>query len=1004
MPTLQHPSCPRIVDRALHPLRQWLTAMMVAATSLSTPHAVTVGSATAALAGALSLAAAPATAQPAPPGLPTGVTRGPSVEGITEYRLANGLQVLLFPDESSANFMANITYRVGSRHENYGERGMAHLLEHLMFRRTKNIPNISKALAERGAWSNGTTWLDRTNYFGTFSASEDNLRWVIAMEAERMVDAQITRAELDPEMSVVRNEFEQGENNPVRVLMQRVASTAYLWHNYGNSTIGARSDIENVPIERLEAFYRTYYQPDNATLLLAGRFDESLALELIAKHFGVVPAPTRALPRTYTVEPVQDGERQVVLRRTGDVQAVIAAYHIPAGPHPDSAAIDLLTELLRTPPAGRLFRALVEPKRAVSVFGFEQSLREPGLALYGAQLTLGQSIDGARDTLTSTLEGLAKAPVTEAEVERARTALLRQYDEIMTNPPALGRALSESIATGDWRLFFLHRDRLRQATAADVNRVAAAYFKPANRTLGLFIPDPKPDRAEIPPAPDVAGLLRDYKGDAALAAGETFDPSPANIEKRTLRRALPVGLDLVMLPRRTRGETVNFQLTLRFGDEQSVSGRGMQASFAAALLMRGTQSRDRQQIQDAFNQLRAQVSVSGGPTSVSVTGQTVRSRLPEVLALVAEILRRPSFPSQDLEEMRVESLASIDRQRQDPSALGSLAFNRHFNIHPPGDIRHVATLDEQAAQVRAVTLDGVRAFHRDFYGASKGEFAAVGDFDEAEMTALMGRLFDDWNSPRPYRRVPTVHAEVAPARIVIETPDRANAYFRIGMNLALRVDDPDYPALVLGEQMLGGGFLSSRLAQRVRHDEGLSYSVWARIIAGSLDASGAFVAGAMFAPENAARLEAAVREELQRALDSGFTDKEVESARSGYLQSVRVARSSDARLAATLATNQFVGRTYAFQAALDAKVAATTPQQVLDALRRQLDLSKLTTVIAGDFAGAAKRPQSLRTAPGGARAPGTPAGSVKVPAPGTPAGGVAAPGARPAAAKTVPGR
>jgi len=917
------------------------------------------------LAAAAAFASTPVGAQPALPKLPPGVTRGPSVEGITEYRLANGLQVLLFPDESSANFMANITYMVGSRHENYGERGMAHLLEHLMFRRTKNIPNISKALAERGAWSNGTTWLDRTNYFGTFSASEENLRWVIAMEADRMVNAQITRAELDPEMSVVRNEFEQGENNPVRVLMQRVTSTAYLWHNYGNSTIGARSDIENVPIERLEAFYRMYYQPDNAALLLAGRFDETLALELIAKYFGAIPAPTRVLPRTYTVEPVQDGERQVVLRRTGDVQAVIAAYHIPAGPHPDSAPIDLLSEILRTPPAGRLFRALVEPKRAVSVFGFDQSLREPGIAMYGAQLTLDQPIDVARDTLTATLEGLAKAPITEAEVERARTAMLRQYDEIMTNPPALGRAMSDSIATGDWRLFFLHRDRLRKVTAADVNRVAAAYFKPSNRTLGLFIPDPKPDRAQIPPTPDVAELLRDFKGDTALAAGETFDPAPANIEKRTLRRKLPVGLDLVLLPRRTRGETVNFQLTLRFGDEKAVFDRGMQASFTAAMLMRGTVARDRQQIQDAFNKLRAQVSVTGGPTSVSVTGQTVKSELPAVLALVAEVLRRPSFPARDLEEMRAESIASIDRQRQDPSALGSLAFNRHFNIHPPGDIRHVATLDEQMAQVRAVTLDGVRAFHREFYGAAKGEFAAVGDFHDGELATLMGKLFNDWNSPRPYERVPTVHADVPPTRIVIETPDRANAYFRIGMNLALRVDDPDYPALLLGEQMLGGGFLSSRLAQRVRHDEGLSYSVWARIVAGSLDVSGAFIAGAMFAPENAARLEAAVREELQRALEGGFTDKEVESAKSGYLQSVRVARSSDARLAAALATNQFLGRTYAFQEALDAKVAATTPQQVLDALRRRLDLSKLTTVIAGDFAGAAKRPHSLRTAPGG---------------------------------------
>jgi zinc protease len=263
---------------------------------------------------------------------------------------------------------------------------------------------------------------------------------------------------------------------------------------------------------------------------------------------------------------------------------------------------------------------------------------------------------------------------------------------------------------------------------------------------------------------------------------------------------------------------------------------------------------------------------------------------------------------------------------------------------------------------------------------SNSEFALVGDFDSAALQAQIGQLFNDWKSPRPWQRVPNVHADVPPARIIIETPDRANASFRMGMNLSLRVDDPDYPALVLGEQMLGGGFLSSRLATRVRHEEGLSYSIWAQIAAGSLDDSGAFIAGAIFAPENAARLEAAVREELQRALEGGFTEQEVASAKSGYLQSVRVARSSDARLAAALASNQFLGRTYAFQEALDAKVAATTPQQVLDALRRRLDLSKLTLVMAGDFAGAAKRPASLRTQPGSSTSAVAPAAAPK-PAP-----------------------
>ncbi|MFN7793166.1 MAG: M16 family metallopeptidase, partial [Cyclobacteriaceae bacterium] len=223
-----------------------------------------------------------------------------SVEGITEYRLANGLKVLLFPDPSKQTITVNITYMVGSKHENYGETGMAHLLEHLVFKGTPNHPDIPKELTEHGCRPNGTTWVDRTNYYETFNATEENLKWAIDLEADRMVNSYIAKKDLDSEMTVVRNEFESGENSPFRVLMERVMSTAFLWHNYGKSTIGARADVENVPIEKLQAFYKKYYQPDNAVLLVAGKFDEAKTLDLIVQKFGRVPKPERQISQTYT--------------------------------------------------------------------------------------------------------------------------------------------------------------------------------------------------------------------------------------------------------------------------------------------------------------------------------------------------------------------------------------------------------------------------------------------------------------------------------------------------------------------------------------------------------------------------------------------------------------------------------------------------------------------------------------------------------------------------------
>src|SRR5437762_1553630 len=276
-------------------------------------------------------------AQPAGAGLPAGVARVTSVEGVTEYRLPNGLKILLIPDRSIDTVTVNVTYLVGSRHEGYGETGMAHLLEHLMFRGTRRFANIKADFQERGARYNGSTSYDRTNYYETFPSSEKTLAHVLDVEADRMVNASIARRDLDAEMTVVRNEFESGENSAFGVLRERMAASAYLWHKYGKAIIGARSDIENVPIERLRAFYRHYYQPDNAVLLMSGKLEEPAALRLAQKHFGKIPRPSRTLRATYTVEPTQDGERAVTLRRAGDVQIVSALYHMPPGTHPEYA-------------------------------------------------------------------------------------------------------------------------------------------------------------------------------------------------------------------------------------------------------------------------------------------------------------------------------------------------------------------------------------------------------------------------------------------------------------------------------------------------------------------------------------------------------------------------------------------------------------------------------------------------------------------------------------------
>lgn len=895
--------------------------------------------------------------------VPKGMKKITSVEGITEYQMDNGLKVLLFPDASKPTATVNITYLVGSRHEGYGETGMAHLLEHMVFKGTPRHPNIPQELSEHGARPNGTTSYDRTNYFETFSATDENLKWALDLEADRMVNSYIAKKDLESEFSVVRNEFESGENSPFRVLWQRLAAAAYEWHNYGKSTIGNRSDIENVPIENLQAFYRKHYQPDNAVLMVAGKIDEAKTLALISEYFGKIPKPTRVLPVSYTVEPTQDGEKFVDLRRTGDVQMAACVYHIMPGSHEDFPAMEVLIETLTAEPNGKLYKNLVDTKKASSQGGFSFTLHDPGYVFFLAEVIKEKSLDEAKSAMLATLDSAAITKPSAEDVERAKASILKNWDLEFRSAERVGLGISEYIAIGDWRLAFLFRDAVRKVTADDVFRVAKLYFKPSNRTTGTFIPTANPERVEVPSAPNVAELVKNYKGEALMAQGEAFDPSPQNIESRTTKVEKPNALEVALLPKQTRGNVVAARMTLRLGDQKSLMNKGTIASLTAAMLDKGTTTKTRQQIKDELDRLKARVSFFGSNNQAGASIETTRENLPEVMNIVADVLKNPAFDASEFEKLKQEQLAQIEAQRSEPQAIAINEFRRITSPYPKGDIRYITTFDEDVAEVKAATLDQVKDFYKDFYGANNATLAVVGDFDKEQIQKIVDEKFGSWKSAKPFTRIASPYQAVKAENKSFETPDKANAMFVAGFNMPLQDSDADYPALVMANYMLGGGFLNSRLATRIRQKEGLSYGVGSQFSASSLDKNGSFMAYAIYAPQNVEKLEQAFKEELEKVAKEGFADEELKAAKSGYLQSRQVSRAQDASLAGTLANNLYLNRTMDWDADFEKKVEALTPAAVKAAAAKYLDYSKITVIKAGDFEKAKKSNPASKTDP-----------------------------------------
>jgi len=874
-----------------------------------------------------------------------------SVEGMNEFVLDNGLKILFFADKSQPKVTVNCTIFVGSRHEGYGETGMAHLLEHMLFKGTELHPKIPDVLRDHGADFNGSTGLDQTRYYETLAASDENLEFAIRLEADRMVNSRILNDDLQKEFTVIRSEFERAENSPIRVLKQRMFSAAYQWHNYRNSTIGNRSDIERVPIDSLRAFYRKFYRPDNAMLVIAGSFNEKKALDYVRKYFGVLEKPKASLLQTYTVEPPQDGERTTVVRRVGDVQVVGTMYHIPFGSDSEFAAVDLLASILTDEPSGRLYKSLIETKKASEMFGGAFGQHDPGTIFFFAEVPKNKAIDSAQSAMIDTLENLSNTPVNSEEVNRARQQILNAREMAASKTDSLVARLSYWASQGDWRLYFLYRDGIESATPEQVQRVAQKYLVRNNRTVGLYLPTEISERINIPDRASVAVLVKDYVGRESISEGEQFDPSPKNIEERLVRGELTTGIPFAFLPKKTRGNTVNLTLNLRFGDEKSLMGKTAACELLGSLVERGTKTLTLQQVNDRKDQLKADIRISSIPQILRISVETKKETLIEVLALIEDILRNPLLDETDFSLLKDQTYIRLENQKREPSILVEKRVNRILSPYKRGDVRYVPTTEEEMEDYRNLKLADVKEIHAKFLSGTEGEVTVVGDFDAKEVEEKLSAMLSKWKSKIAYQRIATsATSDVKVPINFLETPDKANSNYYASQQYAIRDDHPKYPALLLANNILGGDTRASRLGNRVRHDEGLSYGVSSTFEASPIDERASLSISAITNPANREKLVKVIDEEIQKFVKDGVTEKELRDNIQGFLQSRRLQRSRDEKLARILADNLFTGRNLEYFEKLEADVSRLTVKDVNEAINEYVSPDTFVVATAGDLA------------------------------------------------------
>ncbi|URC14979.1 pitrilysin family protein [Flavobacterium sp. B183] len=875
-----------------------------------------------------------------------------NVEGVKEYSLNNGLKVLLIPDASQSNMVVNIVYNVGSRNEGYGEKGMAHLLEHMLFKSTKNLGDIKKMLSEKGGAANGTTWLDRTNYYEVFPSNDENLKWSIEMEADRMINATILQTDLDKEFSVVRNEFEIGENNPDGVLQERILSSAYLWHNYGKSTIGSKEDIERVKANRLRVFYEKYYQPDNSTLIIAGKFDEKKALQYVGQYFGSIAKPKRVLDKTYTIEPAQDGEKFVELKRAGDSKNIGALYHTAAYADKDYAAIDALGEILTADPSGYLYKSLVETQKISSIYYWQPTTRDASFVYFGVAVPNDKDVVATKELVRAELDKIGSTKYTDEDVSRAKAKIIKQIEGVKNNTISFAINLTEIIGAGDYRLGFLYRDAIEKLTKEDIQRVAEKYFKSNNRTVGVFIPSKDEQRVKPVEYTDeqLAAFTKDYKGKALEKETAPFEASIKNLKQNFVEGKLSNGAKYGLIKKEIKGGKVQAAFKFPVSNEKDLSGKSDVGAILAQLLKTGTTTRTKEQISDRLDLLKSSLSFGFSGQTLTVNVSTYKESFKEVMEILGDLLTNATFPQNELTKTISEYNTYLESSLNDPNSLAFIEVSRQTSKYPKESIFYTATVQEQIDAYKKIKQPELIDFYKNILGGNNGVGTVVGDLEAKSTAQILESTFGKWNSKSKYERAMPTYFETQKADKEYITPDKENAVAVGKISFKMTQKDADYPAFVMANEMLGsGGFLSARIPMRLREKEGISYGAGSFVNVPITNDVSYWAYYAFLNPTKKNAVEIAAKEEIAKALKDGFTAEELKSNLVSWLNERKTRLGDDGTLMDLTNVYLQYGVPLEDYDTLEAKVKALKIEEVNAVAKKYLSLDKMTSVYVGDF-------------------------------------------------------
>ncbi|MFH7028661.1 MAG: M16 family metallopeptidase [Heteroscytonema crispum UTEX LB 1556] len=894
------------------------------------------------IAGDLTNAATPTAAAP--------ISATSLTQGVRKTVLDNGLTVLTKEVHTAPVVSVQVWYRVGSRNEGPGLNGISHQLEHLLFKGTKDRPvQFGRLFSALGSQFNAFTSYDETAYFGT--VQRDKLEALLTLEADRMANSINGPEQLTSEKRVVISELQGYENSPNFRLSKAVMQAAFPTRTYGLPVGGTKADVEKFTVEQVQNYYKTFYSPNNATLVVTGDFATEPLLQKVKETFGKVPKSANKIPDKSPKVTVPGAttttKGQIVLKQPGSAALLQVVYPLVDVNHPDVPAIDVMDAILTGGRSSRLYQALVESGLASSVGASPTEMIEPGWYEIRATAAPGKDLSQINQVLQESLVKFQQGQVTPEELNRAKTQLQATF--VLSNQDITSQATQlgyNQTTAGDYRYVERYLKAIALVTPADVQRVAKTYLNPAKQTIGFFEPtqpDGKPGTSSgsggrtvenfSPGKPVDPAELAKYLPKATSATTRSKQPLP---EQFTLDN----GLRVLLLQDRSV-PTINISGQIDAGTEFDPNQKAGLANLTATNLMNGTKTQNALALAKNLEDRGASLNFSASREGVNIEGDGLSANLPVLVQTLADVVQNATFPPDQLELTRQRSLTSLKVQLDDPRTLGRRVFQQA--IYPENHPFHSFPTEET---LKSITRDDLVRFYQQNYRPDTTTLALVGDFEPTKVKELLNQAFGKWQvqGKAPTLNIPAVSLPQTTTQLAKVIPGKSEAVTYIGYTGISRKDPRFYAALVLN-QILGGDTLSSRLGTEVRDRQGLTYGVYSAFAAGVNP--GPFLIQMQTAPEDAQKAIASTVALLKQLREQGITEAELNSAKRSITNSYPVDLASPSQVASTILENAIYGLSAAEIREFPKRIDAVNMAKVQQVIQELIQPDKLVIVITG---------------------------------------------------------